>query len=90
MFTDNENNAPSFDKADRLRKALRVSDVSVQDMADFLCVNRNTAGRFLNGTRDPKPPVVLLWSIRTGVSYEWLLHGGADVSDDDGEALATA
>lgn len=69
------NNTPQFDIADRLRKALRVSGVSVQEMADFLCVNRNTVGRWINGDREPKPPTVRLWSLRTNVSYEWLLHG---------------
>lgn len=75
MNRENLTNTPTFDMADRLRKALRESGVSVQEMADFLCVNRNTVGRFINGDREPKPPTVRLWSLRTGVSYEWLLNG---------------
>lgn len=38
-----------FDLADRMRKALRVSGVTVQQMADYLGVSRNTVSTWING-----------------------------------------
>lgn len=76
MSTDpNTSHMPAFDLADRLRKALRVSDVSVQDMADYLEVGRNTIGRYINGHTQPSGAVVRLWALRTGVPYGWLRDG---------------
>ena len=63
---------PSFDEADRLRKALRESGVSVQEMAEYLGVSRNTVSRWINGAVPPKAHVMRLWALRTGVPYEWL------------------
>lgn len=65
------------DLADRMRKSLRVSGVSVQTMADYLEVNRITAGRWINGHTKPSTAVLRLWALRTGVPYEWLRHGWA-------------
>lgn len=61
-----------FDLADRMRKALRVSDVSVQDMADFLGVTRGTVSTWINGHIHPSTQTLKLWAARTGVPYEWL------------------
>jgi transcriptional regulator with XRE-family HTH domain len=63
---------PEFDEADRLRKALRVADVPVQDMAEYLGVSRNTVSRWINGTVEPKAGILRAWSQRTGVDYQWL------------------
>jgi transcriptional regulator with XRE-family HTH domain len=68
---------PEFDEADRLRKALRVADVPVQDMADYLGVSRNTVSRWINGAVPAKGAVLRAWALRTGVSYEWLAAGRA-------------
>lgn len=64
-----------FDLADRLRKSLRVADVSVQEMADYLEVNRNTVGRWLGGGGEPKGLYMRMWAMRTGVPIEWLRSG---------------
>jgi transcriptional regulator with XRE-family HTH domain len=65
-------NVPEFDEADRMRKALRVAHVPVNDMADYLGVSRNTVSRWINGTVPPKAGVLRAWAMRTGVPYEWL------------------
>lgn len=80
--------APQWDLADRLRKSLRVADVSVQDMADYLEVSRNTVGRWINGHNEPSGAVVRLWAMRTGVSYAWLRDGQSPRQDgpDGGSA----
>lgn len=66
---------PEFDRADRMRKALRASGVGVQEMADYLGVSRGTISTWINGRIEPGKQSVRLWAIRTGVPYEWLETG---------------
>lgn len=75
MSIDTSPTVPVFDLADRLRKSLRVADISVQDMADYLEVSRNTIGRWINGHGEPNGAAVRLWALRCGVPYVWLRHG---------------
>jgi transcriptional regulator with XRE-family HTH domain len=70
-----EGNIPQFDMADRLRKALRVADLSVQDIADYLGVSRNTVSAWINGRTVPNKASLMLWAMRTGVPLEWLQTG---------------
>jgi transcriptional regulator with XRE-family HTH domain len=65
--------APQWDQADKMRKALRHADVSVQEIADYLGVARNTVSTWINGHIEPSTQTLRLWSIRTGVPYEWLM-----------------
>lgn len=58
-----------------MRKALRTSGVSAQQMADYLDVSRNTISNWINGRVTPSTQSVRLWAIRTGVPYEWLQNG---------------
>lgn len=58
-----------------MRKALREADITVQDMADYLDVNRNTIGRWINGHTEPSAAYIKLWALRTGVPYSWLREG---------------
>lgn len=68
---------PEFDTADRMRKALRVGDVGVQEMADYLGVARNTVGNWINGRNEPSVQTLRLWALRTGVPFRWLETGEA-------------
>jgi transcriptional regulator with XRE-family HTH domain len=70
-----EGNIPQFDLADRLRKALRVADVPVQEIADYLGVSRNTVGAWINGRVVPGKAFIRLWAMRTGVPFDWLEKG---------------
>jgi len=58
-----------------MRKALQHSDVSVQEMASYLGVTRNTVGNWTNGRTGPGTQTMRLWALRTGVPLEWLLTG---------------
>ncbi len=69
--------ALEFDKADRLRRALRVADVSSNDMADYLGVSRNSVSAWINGRTEPSTQTTRLWALRTGVPYMWLETGEA-------------
>lgn len=64
-----------FDLADRMRRALRVSDVSVQEMADYMRVSRNTVGNWINGRNVPRWRDLRDFAERTGVPLEWLETG---------------
>lgn len=86
---------PEWDTADRMRKAIRVADIGVQEMADYLGVGRNTVSTWINGRITPSTQTVRLWALRCGVDYEWLATGRVPTelgpkptltSDDEGTA----
>jgi transcriptional regulator with XRE-family HTH domain len=85
-----EGNVPQFDMADRLRKALRQAGLSVQDMAEYLGVSRNSVGNWINGRTAPTKPALMLWAMRTGVPFEWLQTGESPHRGGPGEGLAEA
>ena len=64
-----------FNIHDRLRKALDLVDISHAEMAEFCGVSRFTISRYINGATDVPVGVVRLWSMRTGVPFEWLMTG---------------
>lgn len=66
---------PQWDLADRLTKSLRVAGLSVQQMAEYLDVHRNTVSAWLNGRVEPSTQTQRLWALRTGVPYVWLTTG---------------
>jgi transcriptional regulator with XRE-family HTH domain len=65
----------AFDTADRLRKSLRVTGITVQQMADYLEVSRNTVSLWINGRGRIGSQSLRLWAIRTGIPYEWFRTG---------------
>lgn len=73
---------PEFDKADRLKKAITVSDVSAGEMAEYLGVTRETLSRYTNGRNDAPVAIVRLIAMRTGVPFEWLETGKSPRPDD--------
>lgn len=66
---------PVWDVGDRMRKALRVADISVQDMAEFLGVARTSVSNWMNGRVEPSVQTLRLWALQCGVDYEWLRDG---------------
>ena len=66
---------PEFDLPDRMRKALRTSGMTVQEMADYLGVTRTTVSNWINGHVPPSKQSQRLWALRTGVSFDWLQTG---------------
>lgn len=68
-------NVPVWDMADRLRKALRVANLSTGQMAEYLGMTPGTVSRYVNGHQTPQTQTLRLWAIRTNVPYEWLVNG---------------
>ena len=73
-----------FDLADRMRRALRISGVTVQDVADYLGVARNTVSTWINGHIVPSKQTLRLWAMKTGVPFAWLETGTAPADDGKG------
>lgn len=71
----------TFDKADRMRRALRVADIGVGEMADYLQVSRNTVTAWINGRNEPRRRDLAAFALRTGFPVKWLETGE---SPDDG------
>lgn len=85
-------NVPNWTIGDRLRKALDYADISVQDMADYLEVSRNTVSSYINDRGRAPGAVLKLWAMRTGVPLEWLRTGAEPApphSPDGGQGLGT-
>lgn len=67
--------ALEFTRGDRARKALQFAGIGVSEMADYLGVTRETAGRYINDKAVMPLQTRRLWSLRTGVPFEWLETG---------------
>jgi len=78
-----------FDQADRLRRALRVAQISVQDMAAYLQVSRNTVTAWINGRARPRRRDLAAFAMRTGFPIEWLEFGQMP-GGDGGDGLDSA
>jgi len=63
---------PEWDIADRMRKSLRHAGIGVQQMADYLDVDRSTVSTWINGRITPSTQTLRLWALRCGVDYAWL------------------
>ncbi|MEX0158206.1 helix-turn-helix transcriptional regulator [Microbacterium sp. LMI11-1-1.1] len=66
-----------FDAADRIRRAMRVADVGVTELAKALDVNRNTVGNWINGHTIPRRRDLMAIAMRTGFPLAWLETGEA-------------
>ncbi|WP_354028329.1 helix-turn-helix transcriptional regulator [Curtobacterium sp. 1544] len=67
--------ALEWDLADRMRKALRSSGVSNNEMAEYLGVSRNSVSAWINGTSEPRLAHMRLFALRTGAPFDWLTTG---------------
>lgn len=66
---------PEWGLHDRMRKSAHVAGISVQAMADYFGVSRNTVGAWINGRVEPSLSTIRLWALATGVPFEWLQTG---------------
>ena len=64
-----------MDQADRIRKALRVSEVSVNEIAEVVGINRNMISAWINGRAKPNENQLRKIAMRTGAPVEWLKTG---------------
>lgn len=64
-----------FTLGDRLRRSMKVGKFTVQGMADFLGVTRETVSTWINDRHAPNRQTLMLWSARTGAPLQWLTTG---------------
>lgn len=62
-----------WDLLDRLSKSLRVSGISVGEMAKLLGVSRNTVGLYLSGKTPISDERLTNWAVYTDIPYEWFV-----------------
>lgn len=79
---------PEFDKADRLKKAVGVSNIPVLEMAEYLGVRPETLSRYLNGKADAPLAIVRLIALRTGVPVNWIMTGDDSPNGPNGDGGA--
>lgn len=72
---------PEWTLGDRLRKALEASDTPVQEIADYLDVNRNTISRWIHDKSPVKRSTLIIWAATTGVDPDWLETGTAGLEN---------
>jgi transcriptional regulator with XRE-family HTH domain len=61
---------------ERLTKSLRLSGITVEEMAAYIEVHRNTVSNWLGNRGTPANPVVLrLWADKVNLPYQWLREG---------------
>lgn len=78
-------NVPEITLGWRLRIALEDAEVTVQEMADYLGVTRQTVGRWMHDRgQTPRAAFVKQWAMRTGVDVTWLETGKAPSPTGDG------
>jgi len=63
-----------FTQGDRLKRALKFAGISRDEMADYLGVAPATVSTWMNDRITPNLQTLRLWSMRTGVPLEWLVH----------------
>ena len=66
---------PEWTQGDRMHKSLRLTGISVQEMADYLGVARNTVSTWINDRNTPNQRTMMLWAVRTGYPQHWLERG---------------
>lgn len=64
---------PRWTLGDRLRKAREYAGVSREELADDLDVTPRTISNYETDHSRPRRPVIRLYAMRCGVSFDWLV-----------------
>src|SRR5260221_2446959 len=64
---------PEWTLADRLRKAREHAGLNQAELAATVGIARSSVVSYESGRTTPSRPVVLSWSLCTGVPAEWVL-----------------
>ena len=76
----------NFDMADRMRRALRVSGISVKTMAEELQVSRNAVTNWINGHNTPRRRDLVGFALKTGFPVSWIENGTLNGPDGGGNS----
>ncbi len=64
---------PEWTLGDRLRKAREHAGLTQAELAELIGIARSSVVSYEIGRTEPSRPVVLSWSLATGVATEWVL-----------------
>lgn len=80
---------PNWTIQDRLRKARDHAGLSQGELADRVGITRTMAANVENGRTEPRPIVIRMWAMCTGVDAGWLETGESPhpVDPDGGSEL---
>lgn len=76
---------PEFTLGDRLRKAREHAGLDMRDLAAMIDIHRQTVARYESGDATPRRPVILSWSLATGVSLDWLTFGAVSTHVEESQ-----
>lgn len=77
---------PTWDMADRLRKARETAGLTQTEMAERLSVSRSTVVNYEQRHTRPLAAIRKAWADACGVSDEWLLTGTRPIGQYDGSS----
>lgn len=80
MTITSERLIPEFSQGDRIRKAVEFSGHSVQAVADYLGVNRNTLSAWMHDRNRPRLADLRVIAEFTGVDLDWLTTGRSELT----------
>lgn len=87
MSTQTKMVIPEWTQGDRLRKARSLSGLTTRELAAKIGVGQKTITDAEGDKRGTRKPVLIAWSLATGVPLEWLETGtytGGDLGPDGG------
>lgn len=73
---------PRWTVGDRLRKARELTGLKQEEFGAEIGISRRSISSYEGGDKAPRRPVLLAWSMKTGVDMDWIVVG--DPSDGGG------
>lgn len=84
--TTTSGTVPQWTLADRLRKAREHTGLEQQEFGELIGVSRATVSNYERGiTTNIRRPMLLAWSLGTGVPLQWLSDGTEPTPGDGGD-----
>lgn len=77
---------PEFEMRHRMALALEYGSVDVNEMARELGSSRTTISNYLHGRTRPRRSDLVVWALRCGVPFEWIVEGDGidgEVEEED-------
>lgn len=84
MTVDTAGTIPDLTRGWRLRMSLEAAGMTVQEIADYLGVERATPSRWMHDKGPVARGHLIAWAIRTGVPLQWLETGEIPSPDGGG------
>jgi transcriptional regulator with XRE-family HTH domain len=79
---------PQFELRHRMSLALEYAGVSVSEMAAELGASRSTVSNYLHGRTKPGRAHLIVWALKCGVPFEWIVNG-ENIPNGDAKGAAT-